>query len=313
MMKVIYVILMMMFFAGSIFAQSMGINSDGSSPNSNAMLDVKSTTQGMLIPRMTAAQIGAIANPADGLQAFNTDNGKIYVFVSSDNVWKELSYGAGTINPPFVCGNQIIDTRDSKTYNTILIGTQCWFAQNLNIGTKINGSGEQTNNSLIEKYCYNDLESNCDGYGGLYQWAEMVQYLNGATNTTSWSPVPTGNVQGICPTGWHLPTDAELSTLTTFLGGVNIAGGKMKEAGYSHWSSPNTGATNSSGFTGLPGGERDDYGVFHFLTNSGYFWSSSEYSSTNGWVRGLYFADEVVGRSNSISKTFGFSSRCVQD
>jgi len=137
-----------------------------------------------------------------------------------------------------------------------LIGTQCWFKENLNVGTMINGTHNQTNNSVIEKYCYNNLTSNCDIYGGLYQWGEMVQYLNGTSNTTTWNPPPTGNVQGICPTGWHIPKDAEWTVLTTYLGGVSVAGGAMKETGNAHWSSPNTGATNSSGFTALGSGLR---------------------------------------------------------
>jgi len=88
------------------------------------------------------------------------------------------------------------DARDGKTYNTVLIGTQCWMRENLNIGTRIDGSQNQTDNGTIEKYCYDDLESNCDIYGGLYQWDEAMQY------------VTTQGVQGICPAGWHLPTDA---------------------------------------------------------------------------------------------------------
>ena len=95
-------------------------------------------------------------------------------------------------------------------------------AENLNVGTRINGSGSQTNNSTIEKYCYDDNEANCTTYGGLYQWDESMQY----------STMP--GVQGICPTGWHLPTDAEWTTLTTYLGGEGIAGGKKKETGTTH-------------------------------------------------------------------------------
>jgi hypothetical protein len=106
------------------------------------------------------------------------------------------------------------DTRDGKVYTTVYIGTQCWMKQNLNIGTRIAGAGNQTNNGTIEKYCYDDNESNCDYYGGLYQWNEMMQYTT------------TQGVKGICPKGWHLPTNNEWNVLSTFLGGS--AGGKMK-------------------------------------------------------------------------------------
>ena len=198
-----------------------------------------------------------------------------------------------------LCGQPITDARDGKSYNTVLIGAQCWMAQNLNIGTRINGSQVQTNNQVIEKYCFGDLESNCDIYGGLYQWDEAMQY------------VTTAGVQGICPAGWHLPTDAEWTTLTTFLGGESVAGGKMKETGTTHWSSPNTGATNTSGFTALPGGNRGSNGSFYGLTYYAYFWSSSESSSSNAWYRILYYNSETVGQG--YTKSPGFSGRCLKD
>ncbi len=204
-----------------------------------------------------------------------------------------------TVNCP-TCGYPITDIRDGKTYNTVSIGEQCWMAQNMNIGTRINGSANQTNNQVIEKYCYNDLESNCDIYGGLYQWNEAMQYLT------------TAGVQGICPAGWHLPTDAEWTVLTTFLGGESVAGGKMKEAGTTHWSSPNTGGTNSSGFTALPGGERYYFSGFGAITDNAYFWSSSEYTGTNAWKRMLFTTEAIVERSDA-TKTYGFSGRCLKD
>jgi uncharacterized protein (TIGR02145 family) len=199
-----------------------------------------------------------------------------------------------------ICGYAITDPRDGKTYNTVLIGTQCWFLQNLNVGTRINGSQNQTNNGIIEKYCYSDNEANCNTYGGLYQWDELMQYVS------------TEGAKGLCPDGWHIPTDAEWSTLTTYLGGESVAGGKMKEAGTSHWASPNTGATNSSGFTALPGGYRDSDGSFYLLTYYAYFWSSSQYDATYAWYRGLNYNYEFVGRYY-YDKTLGFSCRCLQD
>jgi len=213
--------------------------------------------------------------------------------------------------PSPTCGQPITDIRDGKTYSTVEIGTQCWMAQNLNIGTKINGSDDQTDNSIIEKYCYNNNDANCTIYGGLYQWAEIVQYINGATNTTSWNPIPTGNVRGICPSGWHIPTDAEWTILTTYLGGESIAGGEMKEAGTVHWLSPNTGATNSSGFSALPSGYRSLNGNFSSLSGYTYFWST-QYESTTSWDRALSAYAVIVYR-NSDDKTYGFSVRCIQD
>ncbi len=198
------------------------------------------------------------------------------------------------------CGSPITDSRDNKTYSTVLIGTQCWMAQNLNVGTRINGSVNQTDNSNLEKYCYDDLESNCDIYGGLYQWNEAMQY------------VTTEGTKGICLTGWHLPMDAEWTTLTTFLGGVSVARGKMKEVGTTHWASPNTGATNSSGVTAFAGGDRDYNGYFTNLTGHAYFWSSMQYNASDAWYRGLYHGDETLDRSN-YTKINGWSARCLKD
>jgi uncharacterized protein (TIGR02145 family) len=168
-----------------------------------------------------------------------------------------------------------IDNRDGKDYDVIQIADQCWMAQNLNVGNKISGTYNQTDNLSIEKYCYNDLETNCDTYGGLYQWGETIQYLNGSSNFNNWYFPPTGNVQGICPEGWHLPRYSEWNFLKTFLGGYETAGGKMKEAGTIHWALPNTGATNMSGFNGLPGGCRES-GYFYSLSDETFFWSIEE-------------------------------------
>jgi len=199
----------------------------------------------------------------------------------------------------WLCGDTITDPRDNKKYATVLIGSQCWMAENLNIGTRIDGAGDQTDNSIIEKYCYGNLESNCNTYGGLYQWNEMMQYTT------------TQGVHGICPPDWHIPTDGESTTLVNYLGGSSIAGGKMKEAGTAHWNPPNTGATNESGFTALPSGYRYDNGNFLGLGNNGYFWSSSEHNTYNAWLRVMYYNSDVVSR-NFFNKNYGFPVRCIQ-
>jgi uncharacterized protein (TIGR02145 family) len=294
MKKLSIFIALLLLFSSALFAQ-IGINTDNSLPDNSAMLDVKSTSKGFLPPRMTTIQRNTITNPAEGLLIFNVTTMCFnYYFGGS---WKSF---CGATEPEFQCGMKMTDPRDGKTYNTVQIGTQCWFAQNLNVGTKINGNIEQTNNSIIEKYCYADLESNCDIYGGLYQWDEAMQYTT------------TPGVQGICPIGWHLPNDTEWTALTTFLGGESVGGGKMKEAGYAHWAAPNTGATNSSGFTALPGGYRYDGGYFFNLTFHADFWSSSQYDAAYAWYRDLGCNYENVGRY-SDNKTYGFSGRCVQD
>ena len=182
-------------------------------------------------------------------------------------------------------------TYSGQTYETTIIGSQCWMTENLNIGTMISGTMDQSDNDIIEKYCYDNSNANCDTYGGLYQWAEIVIYKNGATNTTSWNPVPTANVQGICPDGWHIPTNDEWTTLTDYLGGTSIAGEKMKST--SGWNN-NGNRTNSVGFNGLPGGYRlFDDGSFSYLGDYGRWWSSTEGSSSGAWRRGLYYGSAV--------------------
>ena len=203
------------------------------------------------------------------------------------------------------CNGETSFLYEGLTYSIVAIGSQCWMAENLNVGTRINGVNEQTNNSTLEKYCYDDLESNCDIYGGLYQWDEMMQY------------VTTEGAQGICPSGWHIPSDAEWTALITYLGGESVAGGKMKstgtiEAGTGLWYDPNAGATNESGFTGLPGGSRGNGGGFYGLSYAAYFWSSSGYIGSYVWYRRLYYTDDEVSRFFD-GKTYGRSVRCIED
>ena len=198
------------------------------------------------------------------------------------------------------CGDIFTDVRDGQNYSTKQIGTQCWMSENLNIGTLISAGNDQTNNGQIEKYCYNNNLTDCDIYGGLYQWNEMVQY-----NTQQ-------GTQGICPNGWHLPTDASWTILTDFLGGENVAGGKMKETGFAHWLTPNTGATNESGFTALPGGYRDIDGNTANQGSFASFWSISGSGMETAWARGLYYNNAGVYR-DYYNKNSGYSVRCLKD
>jgi hypothetical protein len=168
---------------------------------------------------------------------------------------------------------------DNKTYNTVQIGDQCWLKENLDIGTRINGSENQTDNGTIEKYCYNDSDANCITYGGLYLWAEAVQYKNGATNTSSPNPPFTGNVQGICPTGWHLPTNDEFTVLL-----------------------------NTLGFSVLLAGRFDSFG-FSNLGGDGYFWSSSEYNAMEADI--MYMNGPFSW--SYLGKNQGISVRCLKD
>jgi len=191
-------------------------------------------------------------------------------------------------------------TYEGQVYNTVLIGNQCWFRENLNVGTMIKGKDEMTDNGVIEKYCFKNGTESCNEYGGLYHWNEMMEYSTMAGE------------QGICPSGWHIPEDGDWTTLTDFLGGKDIAGEKMKEVGTTHWQSPNKYASNKSGFTALSGGYRDFNGGFYFLPFYTIYWSSSEGDTSNAWCRGLSYDYAGVYRPEN-GKNRGFSLRCLKD
>jgi uncharacterized protein (TIGR02145 family) len=224
-------------------------------------------------------------------------------------------------NVNFSCGQAV--TYAGESYPTVQIGTQCWFQKNLNVGSMILGANNQTNNGILEKYCYNNDTANCSIYGGLYQWAEAVQYQNSASNTTSPNPAFMGNAKGICPSGWHVPSDAEWCILTTFLDStvdcsVNgnftgiVVGGKMKSTS-GLWNSPNTGANNSSSFSGLPSGYRfSGGGTFYDLHLSNYFWAASDFSNSIAITRDLNY-NFSGNRRDRLNKFFGFSVRCLKD
>jgi len=128
-----------------------------------------------------------------------------------------------------------------------------------------------------------------------------------ASSTTN----PSG-IQGVCPAGWHLPSDAEWTELTDYLGGTSDACGKLKETGTTHWNGQNTVATNETGFTALPGGIRDDSGSFYDIGDGGLWWSATEYVSNIAWYRSMYYNGFNVDRGND-GKELGFSVRCVRD
>jgi uncharacterized protein (TIGR02145 family) len=317
-MKKLSALLIILSLTVCSFAQNIGINDDGSLPNANAILDVKSNTKGFLPPRMSYDERNSITNPPAGLVIWCTNcavHGELQVF--NGTAWTNMTGGLANVPPPppIECGDSLLDTRDGRSYATVLIGSQCWMAQNLNYGTRIAGGLEQTDNNIPEKYCFWNNDGTCNGwYGALYQWAEMLQYANGATNTTSWSSPPSGYVQGLCPVGWHIPTDYEWWLLGELVGGNNIGGGKLKEAGYDHWWYPNTGATNESSFTALPAGYRKSADL-GWADDFGYamFWTLDEGSSWQAWRRCLAYDINYIVRDANHNKRDGMSVRCVKD
>jgi uncharacterized protein (TIGR02145 family) len=246
--------------------------------------------------------------------------------MSSDNdpvpVWgTDATTSVPTFSP---CGTTISDI-DGNSYNTVLIGAQCWTKENLRVrrynnGTSIlfdatggsGGSSSTWQNLTIGAHTIyaNDstaTPSNRTKYGYLYNWyAAKGIYTTGTIAST--------DTLNICPSGWHVPTDTEWTTLTTELGGESVAGGKMKSVGTAYWSSQSAGTDNSSGFSALPGGFRKNWGggSFDHIRNNAYFWSAAEADFVSAWSRYLDASNSVVARGN-YNKSVGASVRCLRD
>jgi uncharacterized protein (TIGR02145 family) len=213
--------------------------------------------------------------------------------------------GATNVHNPAKTYGTMTD-QQGNVYKTIVIGTQEWMAENLKTTIYRNGDAianvtdnSQWYNSTTGKWCYYNNNSQYDcPYGKLYNWYAVADPRN------------------VCPTGWHVPTDAEWTTLTSFLGGELVAGGKMKSTYLQYWSSPNQDATNESGFSGLPGGGRGSDGNFYSVGSVGGWWSSTVSSSAtaSAWLRYLGYNDGAASRSNGTFNMFaGFSVRCLRD
>jgi len=211
----------------------------------------------------------------------------------------------------FICGTTLTDQRDGKTYLTKQYGEQCWMTANLNIGVRKNGSVNQTNDGIIEKYCYDNNEVNCNIYGGLYQWDELMQY------STEASP------PGICPEGWHIPSDPEWKAFEIWLGMTpeqadglqwrgTDEGGKLKAAGTTYWLTPNTGATNSTLFTALPSGNRTGSGTFDGLGYMTDYWTSTLIIDTHCFYRMLNYDQSKIYRIDG-NKSYATPVRCIKN
>jgi len=189
---------------------------------------------------------------------------------------------------------EITDERDGQTYQTVTLGDQTWLAQNLNYETDTS-------------WCYEDAPANCETYGRLYTWEEALT---------------------ACPAGWHLPSDEEWATLIKYLDPEadsnavgpesEIAGAMMKtrgtlESGTGLWLSPNVGATNSSGFSAVPGGARWPDGTCLVMYMHAIFWSSTEFDADTVWCRVFDYGLKSLYRDHSIAKNMGLSVRCVMD
>ena len=190
---------------------------------------------------------------------------------------------------------------DGNVYQYITIGTQTWMVENLktthyNDGTSIplDTDPASWSNLTTPGYCwYNDSAYYGNTYRALYNWYAV-------------------NTGKLAPTGWHVPTDSEWEVLGKYLGGDGVAGGPLKDTGTTYWSSPNTGATNASGFSALPGGYRSGDGPFDGIGSNGYWWSATANDAASSWYRDMSYGNADVYRFNN-SDGYGFSVRCVRD
>ncbi len=257
----------------------------------NALSLVCMLLAGILLPTTSFAQSNALFNPdynGDGIIGVDDILGTLTFYSSA---WD------GPVSSSWSCGEAI--TYAGVWYSTVQIGDQCWFAENLRTTTYLNGddipknlSGADWSSTLYGAMAFyaNDLTSQV-AYGGLYNWFAVA------------------DARGLCPSGWHVPTDGEWTILTDHLGGESVAGGQMKT--YDGWFNDGNG-TNSSGFSGLPGGYRYfNSGSFLDAGDFGSWWSSSP-SGSLAWYRYLYFDYENVLRYYDNRRN-GFSVRCVRD
>jgi uncharacterized protein (TIGR02145 family) len=211
-----------------------------------------------------------------------------------------------TLAPQPCTSTSTVTDIDGNLYNMIQIGTLCWTKSNLKVSKYRNGDNIPTGlsnsawqNTTSGAYAiYNNNPVNDGLYGKLYNHYAVT------------------DSRGLCPTGWHVPSDSEWTTLENQLGGSSVAGGALKSTATQPspggWNSPNTGATNSSDFTALPGGLRDNYGDFNDVAYVGFWWSSSVFSGSSAWGRLLFSNGSDVNRTN-YGRTNGYSVRCCMD
>jgi uncharacterized protein (TIGR02145 family) len=282
--KFFLLVFLLLFISKKSFAQ-LGISATNTPPNSKAMLDVSSTDNGLLIPRMTSVQRTGIASPPQVLSVFDTQTKSFWYF--DGLIWKEMNSNAVSSLP---------------YYPAVTICCQSWMNKNLEVTNYRNGDPilqvtdpTAWSNLTTGAWCYyaNNL-ANGPIYGKLYNWYAV------------------NDPRGLAPEGWHIPTDFEVATLNNCLGAS--AGGLMKQLGTTLWTTPNDGATNGSGFNGVPSGYRSNTGVFSSLGTYAYFYTATPNTPTLADIAcfGLYF-NWAFTITAVYSPKHGLSVRCIRD
>jgi len=230
-------------------------------------------------------------------------SGKIFLFLTLLLLFSTCTQDKTALIEPAPEKSDTVTDIDGNIYQTVTIGTQVWMAENLKTTRYSNGEAIPlvTVDSLWPKlrsgaYCrYNNDYRHAELYGNLYNWYAVT------------------DERQLAPEGWHVPTDAEWQILVDYLGGKDVAGGKMKQTGATMWQEPNTGATNASGFCGLPGGYRHyRYGTSIYKGVYALFWSSTQGTDWYAFYRELTHINTAVNR-NYGDKPNGFSVRCIRD
>lgn len=256
---------------------------------------------------------------------YKTDNSKEFSFtvgdtlklkgISGDYAYATVIVVEPTASETYTFNFVACQDADGNNYAVVEINTQTWMAENIKTTSYVggdaiplvtSGSGwyNLENNDTDKAYCFYDNDEN-SVYGALYTYAAATNGDNTGTG-----------VQGVCPTGWHIPSDDEWTILTTYLGGNSVAGGKLKSTCMELWNDPNTGATDERGFSALPGGLRESYieGAFHYDGVYSYWWSATEDSSSSlgAWYHSFAYLYTNVYRDLNY-KSYGFSVRCIKD
>lgn len=260
------------------------LNDDGSPSNLYTASDFNGYYQ---VPTVPQGQ-RFISFAKSGYQTFNTQ-----IFMSNSDYQYDIQLALSTIDCPNVIPHF------GKFYNTVIIGNQCWFKENLDVGIMLQANQNSGNNGIIEKYCYDNNQNNCDIYGGLYRWYEAMQY----------NYIEDG--QGICPIGWHIPSWSDYDSLITY---VNNDGNALKREDQGSGSGQ---GTNTSGFAGLLGGNKL-FDSFLSLGTSGYHWSSTIGSNVGynfAYVMILYGSSSTITKYGNINvlNADSYTVRCLKD